>query len=91
MCSSLKKKKGLCQALFGFRHTCSVHNLLLNTTIFYCGLKFLLVFGGINSEHIGINNIMLNYSYYGILAAEYEELKNKMQPLLAHFSHWKTP
>ena len=75
------KKKGLCQALFGFRHISSVYNLFLNTTILYCGLKFMLVDGGINSEHIGINNIMFNYSYHSILATEYEELKTKMQPL----------
>ena len=73
--------KGLCQALFRFRHISSVYDLFLNTTIFYCGLKFMLVDGGINSEHIGINNVMFNYFYHGILATEYEELKTKMQPL----------
>ena len=51
----------------------------------------MLVDEGINSEHIGINNIMFNYSYDGILATEYEELKTKMQLLWAQFSQWKTP
>ena len=51
----------------------------------------MLVVGGINSEHTGINNIKFNYSYHGILATEYEELKYKMQPLWAQFLHWKTP
>ena len=51
----------------------------------------MLVDGGINSEHIGINNIMFNYSYHGKAATEYEELKTKMQPLWAQFSQWKTP
>ena len=80
VCISLKKK-GLCQALFGFTHISSVYNVFLNTTILCCGLKFILIDGGINSEHIDINNIMFNYSYHGILATEYEELKTKMQPL----------
>ena len=84
-------KKGLCQALFGFRHISSVSDLFLNTTTSYCGLEFMLVDGGINSEHTGINIIMLNYSYHGILATEYEELKNKMKPLWAQFLQWKTP
>ena len=82
VCISLKKK-GLCQALFGFTHISSVYNVFLNTTILCCGLKFILIDGGINSEHIDINNIMFNYSYHGILATEYEELKTKMQPLWA--------
>ena len=43
----------------------------------------MLVVGGMNSEHIGINNIMFNYSYHGTLAIEYEELKNTMKPLWA--------
>ena len=47
--------------------------------------------GGINSEHAGINNIMFNYFYHSILATEYEELKNKMQPLWSQFLQWKTP
>ena len=41
----------------------------------------MLVVGGINSEHIGKNNIMFNYPYHDILVTEYEELKSKMQPL----------
>ena len=51
----------------------------------------MLVDGRINSEHIGMNNIMFNYSYLGISVTEYEELKTKMQPLWAQFSQWKTP
>ena len=51
----------------------------------------MLVVGGINSEHIGINGIMFNYSDHNILATKYEELKNKMQPLWAQFLQWKTP
>ena len=51
----------------------------------------MLVDGGIHSEHTGINNIMFNYSFHGILATEYEELKNKMQPLWAQCLQWKTP
>ena len=46
----------------------------------------MLVDGRINSEHIGMNNIMFNYSYLGISVTEYEELKTKMQPLWAQFS-----
>ena len=46
----------------------------------------MLVDGGIHSEHTGINNITFNYSSHVILATEYEELKNKMQPLWAQFS-----
>ena len=42
----------------------------------------MLVVRRINSEHIGINNIMFNYSYHGILATEYEELKNKNAAIL---------
>ena len=38
---------------------------------FYSGLKFMLVVGGINSELIGINTIMFNYSYHSILTTEY--------------------
>ena len=38
----------------------------------------MLVDGEINSEHIGINDTMFNYFYHGILATEYEKLKNKM-------------
>ena len=90
VCTSFKKKKGLCQALFRFRHISSIYNLFLNTTICDCGLKFMLVDGGINSEHIGINNIMFTYCYHGILATEYEELKNKMHPLWAQFLQQKT-
>ena len=37
----------------------------------------MLVDGGINSEHNGLNNIMFNYSYDGILANEYEVLTTK--------------
>ena len=51
----------------------------------------MLVDGGINSEHIRINIIMFNYFYHVILATEYEEMKTKMQPSWAQFSHWKTP
>ena len=51
----------------------------------------MLVVGGINSEHIGINSIMFNNSVHGILATEYEDVKNKMQPLWAQFLQWKTP
>ena len=75
--------------MFGFRHISSVSDLFLNTTTSYCGLEFMLVDGGINSEHTGINIIMLNYSYHGILATEYEELKNKMKPLWSQFSQWQ--
>ena len=46
----------------------------------------MLVDGRINSEHIGMNNIMFNYSYLGISVTEYEELKTKMQPFWAQFS-----
>lgn len=44
----------------------------------------MLVDGGINSEHIGINNIMSNYSYHCILATKYEELTTAaiMGPIL---------
>ena len=48
------------------------------------------IHGGINSEHTGINNIMLNYSHHGISATEHEELKKKIQPLWAQFLQWKT-
>ena len=75
----LKKNKGLCQTLFGLRYRSFVHILKYN--YFYCGLKFMLVVVGINSEHTGINNIMFNYSFHRTLATEYEELKTKMQPL----------
>ena len=51
----------------------------------------MLVDGGINSEHIGINNIMFNYSYHHIMAIEYGELETIMQPLWAQFLQWKTP
>ena len=65
LCMSLKEKD--CQFLFGIRHINFVYNLFLNTTIFYCGLKFMLVDGEIsskhseeiNSEHIGINTSCL--------------------------------
>ena len=79
------KKKGLSQALFGFRPISSVLIYFFNTTMFTVVLTFMVVDGGINSEHAGIDNIMLNYSHHGTLATEYEELKNKMQSLWAQF------
>ena len=73
-------KKGLCQALFGFRHKFCLQ-FIFEYNYFNCGLKFMLVDVGINSEHTGINNIMFNYSFHRTLATEYEELKTKMQLL----------
>ena len=64
--------------------------IIFKHTYFYFGLKSMLVDGGINFEH-GMNNIMFNYSYHGILATEYEELKTKIQPLWAQFLQWKMP
>ena len=49
------KKKGLHQALFSFWDIGSVY--IFKHNYFYCGLKFMLVDVGINSEHIGINII----------------------------------
>ena len=50
----------------------------------------MLVDGRINSKHIGIND-MFNYAYHGILATEYEEQKNKIQPLWTQSLQWETP
>lgn len=41
----------------------------------------MVVVRGINSEHMGINDTMFDYSYHYILATEGGELKNKMQPV----------
>ena len=51
----------------------------------------MLVVGGINSERAGINNIIFNDFYCGVVATECEEQKNKMQPLWTQFLQWKTP
>ena len=72
MYASVKKKRTLSSFVRIQTHKFCLW-FIFEYNYFYCGLNFMLVDGGINSEHTGINNIMFNYSYHGILATEYEE------------------
>ena len=74
--ASVKKKQGLGQTLFGFTQKFCL-KFIIKYNYFCCSLKLTLTVGGINSEHIGINNILFNYSCHSMLATEYEELKKK--------------
>ena len=81
LCISLKKKKRTLSSFVCIQTQKFCLYFIFKYNYFYCGLKFMLVDVGINSEHTGINNIMFNYSFHRTLATEYEELKTKMQPL----------